>query len=83
MEYLTEESCGWRARIVKVLFRSFFLNKIEPSYLQNLDKSESSEEVDRNTWKKTRIVIHLGMCTTNQFKLAVVASVNQITASSD
>lgn len=47
-------------------------------YFQDLDKPESSEELDRTSWKKTGKVIRLGMCTTNQFKLAVVAAVNQI-----
>lgn len=47
------------------------------SFFQNLDKPESSEELDRTSWKKTGKVIQLGMCATYQFKLAVVAAVNQ------
>lgn len=51
---------------------------MELGYFQNLHKPESSEKLDRTSWKKTGKVIQLGMCPTNQFKLAVVAAVNQI-----
>lgn len=50
---------------------------MELSYFQKLDKPELSEKLDRTSWKKMGKVIQLGMCTTNQFKLAVVAAVNQ------
>lgn len=53
---------------------------MELGYFQNLDKPESSEELDRTSWKKTGKVMQLGTCTTNtnQFKLPVVAAGSQI-----
>lgn len=46
-------------------------------FFQNLDKFESSEGLDGTNLEKT-VEVQLGKCTTNQFRLAVVAAVNQI-----
>lgn len=50
---------------------------MELGFFQNLDKFESSEGLDRTNLEKT-VEVQLGKCATNQFRLAVVAAVNQI-----
>lgn len=51
---------------------------MELGFFQNLGKFESSEGLDGTSLEKTGRVVQLGKRTTNQFKLAVVAAVNQI-----
>lgn len=51
---------------------------MELGFFQNLDKFESSEGLDKTSLEKTRRVVQLGKCITNQFKLAVIAAVNLI-----